>query len=273
MKRILTFHQLFEATKPEDTTWMPTETEINGLEIFQDLERNHLILLSNPDYLTPSQKERNVKLISFSTDDNNGYKLEPNSDGTINIKMGRVYIAKKMPFRTREEMTDVIMYLMIVSIAIYDPQWQRKSYHSPKNTPFNDDYEKLNVELERGDLEGLLNGITELMESKFGFGEERLVQIAIILMRYMKSATQEAKDNFVKQLIANVTAERMFFNWCHLPHDLSHRQPFVSMPAVTKGLTMAFADFLNSNGDAPMPPALEDFLSKMTNGLRWVEIR
>jgi hypothetical protein len=273
MKRILTFHQLFEAAKPKDTSWMPTPAEISQLEIFQNLRDDHLIRLSEPYLLTQGQIERNVRSISFSTDTNNLYRLEPNSDGTINIKFGRSYIAKNKPFKNQEEMTDVIIYLMIVTIAIYDPVWSRKPHNPPKRTPFNDDHVKLNGELERGDLEGLLNGITELMKSKFGFCEERLVQIAIILMWYMKSATQEAKNNFIKQLIVNVTAERMFLHWCHLPKILSHRQPFVSMPAVTEGLSMAFSDFLNNNGDAPMPPALGEFLSKITDGFRWIKIR
>ena len=273
MKRILTFHQLFEATKPKDTSWMPTDSEISQLEIFQNLRDDHLIRLSEPYLLTPSQIERNVRALTFSTDNNNLYRLEPNSDGTINIKIGRSYIAKNKSFRTQEEMTDVIIYLMIVTIAIYDPVWSRRPHDSPKRTPFNDNHVKLNGELERGDLEGLLNGITELMESKFGFGEERLVQIAITLMWYMKSATQEAKDNFTKQLIVNVTIERMLLHWSNLLHNLSLRQPFESMPAVTEGLSMALSDFINSNPDAPLPPTLERFLSKITDGFRWIKIR
>jgi hypothetical protein len=272
MKRILTFHQLFEEAKPKDTSWMPSDAEINGLEIFQDLRSDHLISLADTDYLTPSQKERDVRVINFSTDTNKGYKLYPNSDGTINIKMGRSYIAKKTRFRTQEEMTDVIVYLMIVSIAIYDPEWQRRSQHPPKNTPFNDDHVKLNGELERGDLKGLLNGITELMESKFGFGEERLVEIAIILMRYLKSVTQQAKDNFTKQLIVNLTAERMLRHWCNLPRKFSY-QPFISMPGVMEGLSMAFADFLRSNPDSPMPSAIENFVSSIASRLEWLKIR
>jgi hypothetical protein len=274
MKRILTFRQLFEATKPGDTTWMPTDAEIKELRIYQDLRRDSIISLGNSYYhLTPSQKERNVRVISFSTGTNAGYKLEPNSDGTINIKMGRGYITKNTPFRTQEEMTDVIMYLMIVSIAIYDPVWDRKSYHSPKKTPFNDDYVKLNGELERGDLEGLLNGIIELVESQFGLGEERLIGIVIILIWHLKSATQQAKDNFIKQLIVNVTAEMMFLHWCDLLKNFFTVQPFVAMPGVVEGLSIAFVDFLNGNQDSPIPTAVKDFVSRITNGFEWIVIR
>lgn len=255
---------------------MPTDAEIASSEMYQDLKNKQLINLTDSTsryYLTPKEKERNIRVVSFPTGNKRSYKLEPNSDGTINMKSGRSYIAKGVPFTTREEMDDVLMDLMVHDIANFDEIWARKPHHSASKNPFHGDYDKLKGQLEEGDLSGLLDGITRIVTMGFSFKEERLIMIAIILVSHLRSATQQAKDNFTKQLIANVTAENMLKHWSNLLTHFSSHQPFMSMPAVTEGLAAAFIDFIKRHQDGKIPPAAENFISDVASRLEWVKIR
>ena len=256
---------------------MPTDAEIARSEIFSDLktERTSSLITVGDSYdpplLTDKQRESNVRLIIFPIHYDNTYKLEPNSDGTIDIRLGRVYIIKGQPFTTQEEINDALINLMTYAIATYDPVW--KGSPDVRKNPFDCDYERLRGQLERGDLKPMLDGITEIITTKFGFVQERLVKFVIVLVSHLKSVNQQRKDDFIKQLIANVTLENLIKNPSSLLDHLHNDQPFASMPAVMEGLAISFRDFFDRNPDNSIPLVVDEFISEITRRFKWIKIR